>query len=120
LRRALLMLVVVGGVTAAAGTLSAPLLAGAPTWLRIAASVGVLAPLGFVLGLPMPWGLALSASDDAGYRALYWGANGAASVCGSVLATMVSLTFGITFSYAVGVAAYLVSTAAAAVAFPAD
>ena len=40
-------------------------------------------------------------------------------VGGSVLATMLSLSFGITISYGVGVFAYVVCTGAAAVAFPA-
>lgn len=117
LRRALVTLIVLAATTAVAGVGLAPILEGAPAWLRIGAAVGVLVPLGFVLGIPLASGLALSAGDDPGYRALYWGINGAASVCGSVLATILSLTFGITFTYGIGVAAYLVSILAALAAF---
>jgi hypothetical protein len=120
LRRSLLILIVLAVATGVVGVIAAHFLEAAATWLRVGISVAVLAPLGFVLGIPMASGLALSAADDPGYRALYWGVNGAASVCGSVLTIIVSLTFGITFTYACGVAAYIVSTAAAAVAFPAD
>jgi hypothetical protein len=120
LRRSLLTVIAVAAATGVVGVVAAHALEGAPAWLRIAVSIGVLAPLGFVLGIPMASGLALSSADDPGYRALYWGVNGAASVCGSVLAIIVSLTFGITFTYMFGVAAYLVSTGAAVVAFPTD
>ena len=120
LRRALVGAIVLGAATALAGLTLAQAVEGAPSWLRIAGSIAVLAPLGFVLGIPLASGLALSASDDASYRALYWGVNGAASVCGSVLATILSLAFGITFTFGVGVAAYVVSTGAALVAFPTE
>ena len=101
------------------GRRCAPSLEAAPTWVRIGTSVLLLVPLGFVLGIPLAMGLALSAADPAGYRALYWGVNGAASVSGSVLATMLSLTCGITVTYGAGVLAYALCAGVAAVAFPA-
>jgi hypothetical protein len=76
--------------------------------------------LGFVLGMPMAFGLSLSEADPPGYRALYWGANGAASVCASVLATLLSLAFGIRATYLAGVLVYAVAAAAAARAFGAS
>jgi hypothetical protein len=117
LRRALGCLLLVGLLTAIADRFLAHPFEFASAWTRIAGSVLILVPLGFVLGVPMAAGLALSASDPPGYRALYWGANGAASVCGSVLATMLSLSMGITATYFAGIAAYSVAAVAAVLAF---
>ncbi|GIW41535.1 MAG: hypothetical protein KatS3mg076_2112 [Candidatus Binatia bacterium] len=107
------------------GTATVGLTWGIREWLevaggvkRIAVSAALVAPLGFFLGIPLPAGLTVCAKDPAGYRALYWGANGAASVCGTVVATMSSLAFGITVTSFLGLGAYLVATLAALRAFP--
>ncbi|MFI5393914.1 MAG: hypothetical protein ACHQ9S_00150 [Candidatus Binatia bacterium] len=115
--RSLVALVVVATAIAAGGSIIAKSLEGAATGWRIAAAVAVLMPLGFVMGMPLSAGLAFSASDPPGYRALYWGVNGAASVCGSVLAIMLSLTYGITATYFTGVLAYGICAGLAGAAF---
>jgi len=120
LRPVLLMVVLLAVVTTASGVGAARMLEGASAWVRIVASVLMLVPLGFVLGMPLALGLALSAADPPGYRALYWGVNGAASVCGSVIATVLSLVFGITACCGVGVLAYVMSTVAATRAFSSE
>ena len=117
LPRALLVLLLVATLTAVGGLATARALEGAPTWLRIIGSVLLLLPLGFFLGMPLATGLALSAGDPAGYRALYWGVNGAASVCGSVLATMLSLAWGVTATFGAGVIMYAICLGAARTAF---
>jgi spermidine synthase len=101
-----------------------------PNWLeawvglglysRIAVSCLLLAPLGFVMGMPFPTGLrALAASpvvdvpsgasskDNAVEWA--WAMNAAASVLGSVLAMVIAIQFGLTVTLAFGVAAYLLA-----------
>jgi SAM-dependent methyltransferase len=113
----LLTLLLLAVATALGGVAVAKALEGAAVWMRIGASVLLLAPLGFLLGVPLAMGLALSASDPPGYRAMYWGVNGAASVCGSVLATIVSLSYGITVSYGVGVLAYAMCALVVPLAF---
>jgi SAM-dependent methyltransferase len=120
LQRALGTLVLGAVLTGLAGAAAAGALEGAPTWVRISGSVLLLFPLGVLLGLPLATGLALSASDPPGYRALYWGVNGAASVCGSVLATMLSLAWGTAVTYGTGVLAYAVCLAVARRAFGRD
>ena len=117
LRRALVLLLLVAVATLAVGSLLARPLEAAPTWVRISGSILLLVPLGFVLGIPMATGLALSDADPPRYRALYWGTNGAASVCGSVLAMMLSLAFGIAATYALGILAYLLAALSASIAF---
>jgi hypothetical protein len=117
LRRALLALLAIAAATAVVAALAAGSLEVSPTWLRAGGSVALLVPLGFVLGIPLASGLTLSAGDPQGYRALYWGVNGAASVCGSVLAVMLSLAWGITATFGAGLLAYAFCAGAARRAF---
>ncbi|MGA7929559.1 MAG: hypothetical protein WCA20_26595 [Candidatus Sulfotelmatobacter sp.] len=103
-----------------------------PNWLeawmglglysRIVVSGLLLAPLGFVMGMPFPTGLrALAArrvldvpggvtgknEDNAVEWA--WAMNAAASVLGSVLAMVIAIQFGLNVTLACGVAAYLLA-----------
>ncbi|NNE74205.1 MAG: hypothetical protein HKN26_11115 [Acidimicrobiales bacterium] len=68
-----------------------------PLAVRIAVSFLVLAPLGLILGAFMPFGLhavaGLSSRSDE-YVAWAWAINGFFSVIGSVLTTILSMTFG--------------------------
>ncbi|MDJ0851482.1 MAG: hypothetical protein QNK04_24160 [Myxococcota bacterium] len=73
------------------------LLIGAPLWVRVASVVLSLAPLGLCLGAFMPIGLGTVASltpHDREYVAWAWAVNGFFSVMSSVLATMLSMSFG--------------------------
>jgi spermidine synthase len=93
---------------------------GLGLYSRIAVSGLLLAPLGFVMGMPFPTGLrALAASpivdvpsgasveDNAVEWA--WAMNAAASVLGSVLAMVIAIQFGLTVTLTCGVAAYLLA-----------
>jgi hypothetical protein len=65
--------------------------------IRVIVSLIVLAPLGFCLGMFMPLGLSLvgKLSDHADeYIAWSWAVNGFFSVIGSVLTTILSMSFG--------------------------
>jgi hypothetical protein len=72
-------------------------LVGRPLAFRIALAVMMLAPLGLGLGAFMPLGLA-TVSRLTEYRAEYvawgWAVNGVFSVIGSLLATILSMTYG--------------------------
>jgi hypothetical protein len=78
----------------------APLLAGGaglPFALRVLVAVAVLAPLGLCLGTFMPLGLRLVARlgpDPGAYVAWAWAVNGFCSVVASVLATLLSMSWG--------------------------
>jgi hypothetical protein len=97
-----------------------------PAWVglgfndRLLVSGALLAPLGFVMGMPFPTGLrALAArpvvdvpsgatgADNAVEWA--WAMNAAASVLGSVLAMVIAIQFGLTTTLVCGVAAYLLA-----------
>ena len=93
---------------------------GLGLYSRIVVSGLLLAPLGFLMGMPFPTGLrALAAGpvidvpsgatgeDNAVEWA--WAMNAAASVLGSVLAVVIAIQFGLNVTLACGVAAYLLA-----------
>jgi spermidine synthase len=84
-------------------------LGGAAFPLRVVVAVLVLFPLGLCLGMFMPLGLrsvaALTPHADA-YVAWAWAVNGFFSVVASVLATMLSMTFGFTTVMVIALAIY--------------
>jgi hypothetical protein len=90
---------------------------------RLLASVVLLIPLGFLMGMPFPTGLrALAASSAVDIPGLdapaqaennavewAWAMNAAASVLGSVLAMVIAIQSGLTVTLACGTAAYLLA-----------
>ncbi len=73
----------------------------------------MLAPVGFLLGIPFPAGLAWWGQQPGGvgpanrqWIAWMWGVNGAASVTASILASLVSLSLGFTQTLIIGVVLY--------------
>jgi hypothetical protein len=86
-------------------------------YYRLLVSAMLLAPLGFVMGMPFPTGLrALAAGPDLGFSTATanddnavewaWAMNASASVLGSVLAMVIAIQFGLTVTLACGVVAY--------------
>src|SRR3984885_2276651 len=86
-------------------------------YYRLLVSAMLLAPLGFVMGMPFPTGLrALAAGPDPGFSTATanddnavewaWAMNASASVLGSVLAMVIAIQFGLTVTLACGVVAY--------------
>jgi hypothetical protein len=84
---------------------------------RLLVSFVLLAPLGFVMGMPFPTGLRAlaalerTASSDGRENAVEWAwaMNAAASVLGSVLAMGIAIQFGLTVTLGCGAAAYLLA-----------
>jgi hypothetical protein len=88
---------------------------GWPLALRVAIVVIVLCPLGLCLGAFMPLGLRTVAGlsqHPVEYVAWSWAVNGFFSVISSVLATILSMTFGFSVVLVVALACYLVGTLA--------
>lgn len=83
----------------------------AALWTRILVAAALLAPLGVALGVPLPAALRHVAARAPERIPWLWGLNGAASVLGSVLATLLGLHAGITLTLAVGLGAYLLALA---------
>jgi hypothetical protein len=70
------------------------LLLKAPTAAHVLGSLGLLAPVALLMGVPFPVGLRLLISSPR-FRAFGWGANGVASVIASILAIPLAMTWGI-------------------------
>jgi predicted membrane-bound spermidine synthase len=106
----LVALVVFGAVTPAA----IREFADATTPVRIAVAVGILIPLGLLMGMPFPIGMREAERHPGAPTALFWGTNGATSVCASVLAVAIGLNFGISRAFVAGFVAYAVAAGALA------
>ena len=78
--------------------------------IRIAISIAILFPIGFLMGMAFPLGLrAATAGQARDLTPWLWGVNGATSVLASVLAIAVAMSLGITVSFWIGFAAYAIA-----------
>lgn len=80
---------------------------GLPFEARAAIACALLAPLGFLMGIPFPKGLARLNARAPAWVPLAWGVNGCASVISSILATLGALTFGFAAVMLAGAGAYV-------------
>ncbi|MPZ31741.1 MAG: SAM-dependent methyltransferase [Rhodospirillales bacterium] len=78
---------------------------------KILASLGLIAPLAFFMGMPFPLGLSRLWSGSRTLVPWAWGVNGCASVLGVILASLIAMTWG--FSSVVLAASLLYAGAAA-------
>jgi hypothetical protein len=74
--------------------------------LRVLVSLVLLAPMGFLMGIPFPSGIARLNETAPKLVPLAWGINGCASVLSSILATMGALTWGFSWVMLAGAGAY--------------
>ncbi len=77
---------------------------GLPFVLKLLVSGLLLAPLGFLMGMPFPTGLRLVKTVEWA-----WALNAAASVLGSVMAMIIAIHFGLTVTLLCAAAAYLLA-----------
>ena len=80
---------------------------GLPFFIKVAATVLMLAPAGFAMGLPFPTGLRMLERTHAPAVRWAWSLNAAASVLGSVGALVLALYLGIVETLLIGGALYL-------------
>lgn len=78
------------------------------TLTRIAASVVLLAPISFFMGMMFPLGVGAASRNNADLLPWLWALNGVASVFASIFAVVVSMSYGISFAYVVGAACYMI------------
>jgi hypothetical protein len=88
----------------------------ATTPLRILTAVTILAPMGLAMGMPFPIGMKVVSTWPDAPTPLFWGINGATSVCASVLAVAIALSWGISAAFWVGCICYCAAAAGLAVA----
>lgn len=79
------------------------------TPVRIGVAVALLFPIGILMGTAFPLGMRLASDRAAELTPWMWGINGATSVCASVLATAISLSFSISTAFWVGTACYVLA-----------
>jgi hypothetical protein len=77
---------------------------GLPFVIKLLLSALVLAPLGFLMGMPFPTGLRLVKTVEWA-----WALNAAASVMGSVMAMIIAIHFGLTVTLVCAAVAYLLA-----------
>ena len=77
---------------------------GLPFAIKLLLSALVLAPLGFLMGMPFPTGLRLVNTVEWA-----WALNAAASVMGSVMAMIIAIHFGLTVTLVCAAVAYLLA-----------
>lgn len=77
---------------------------GMPFAAKLLISAAVLAPLGFIMGMPFPSGLRLVENVEWA-----WALNAAASVLGSVMAMVIAIHFGLTITLGSAAVAYLLA-----------
>jgi hypothetical protein len=82
---------------------------GMATPARIALAAGLLGPLGLAMGMGFPLGMRAAFAQGTTWTACWLGINGATSVCGSVLAVILALSFGIRAVLLIGVGCYLLA-----------
>jgi hypothetical protein len=85
--------------------------------LRVALVTILIFPAGYFLGQPFPLGMKWASSQMPGIVPWLWAANGATSVIGSALATIVGLALGFRMVSLVGMACYGVALMVALLAW---
>jgi spermidine synthase len=81
-------------------------LMGLPFSGKIAVALGLLGPLGFVMGLPFPLGLARVSDSAPDLVPWAWGINGCASVVAAVMASLLVMHIGFTAVLALALGLY--------------
>jgi hypothetical protein len=83
-----------------------------PILPRIIYSFATMALAGFFMGMPFPTGLSLLNKKVSESAPWFWGVNGAASVVSSVVATAISIFYGISATFFTGLLCYFAAFAA--------
>ena len=76
--------------------------------LKIAVSIGLIAPLAFFMGMPFPLGIDWLQRHHPHLIAWAWGINGYASVVSAILATCLAIAFGFNVVILLAVGIYLI------------
>jgi hypothetical protein len=82
---------------------------GATIAARIGVTVAVIAPLGFLMGMPFPSGIRHAGARSKELVSWAWAVNGGASVFGSTLSVVISMARGFTATFVAGTLVYAVA-----------
>ena len=78
-----------------------------PFFVKLVLSALMLAPLGFVMGMPFPTGLRALSHSGEDTLEWAWALNAGASVMGSVMAMVVAIEWGLNVTLAAGAFCYV-------------
>ncbi len=84
---------------------------GWPDWARIIASVTLIAPIAFCMGIPFPLTMQLIAEKSDSLLPWAWGINGCASVIAACTATVLAIHFGFSRVVITAAITYLIAAA---------
>jgi hypothetical protein len=79
---------------------------GGGLWPRIAATVLLIGPMAFFMGMPFPLGLLALAKRPRGAIAWAWSMNGLFSTVGGIASALLSLAFGFRFTILISLGVY--------------
>lgn len=79
---------------------------------KAAISIGLLFPIGFLMGMPMPTGMRLIKSYAPTFVPWMWAINGGFSVLGAILTVILSIVYGGSYAMLIGISVYLIALAA--------
>ena len=80
-----------------------------PFEVKAAVSIAILAPIGFLMGMPLPTGMRLLKVHRPDYIPWMWAVNGAFSVLGAVLAIALGIKYGSSLAMVLGILIYLIA-----------
>lgn len=86
-----------------------PACLGWDLWARIGITIVLLAPLGFLMGIGFPRGLAWLGTGRPSALPLAWGVNGFTSVVSAILAPMIALSWGFEAVFGCAALAYAIA-----------
>src|ERR671922_987754 len=82
-----------------------------PVEIKSIVSIAILAPIGFLMGMPLPTGMRLLKVHRPEYIPWMWAVNGAFSVLGAVLAVIIGITYGSSEAMILGILIYFIALA---------
>src|SRR5919106_827838 len=80
-----------------------------PIVVKAAVSIAILAPIGFLMGMPLPTGMRLLKVHRPDYIPWMWAVIGAFSVLGAVLAIALGIMYGSSLAMVLGILIYLIA-----------
>ena len=96
MRRGISALVAIALLEVAAFSYLLPAFAGSELVWKIVLSIGLIAPLALVMGIPFPLGLSMVTREAPSLVPWAWAVNGCASVSGVVIASLLAMHIGFT------------------------
>ena len=80
-----------------------------PFALKAIMSIGLLFPIGFLMGIPLPTGMRLLKSHIPTFIPWMWAINGGFSVLGAILTVILSIIYGGSYAMLLGISAYVIA-----------